>query len=70
MVRCRAKAVGTEVCTKHCGTGFTAYLEDGGTLEKARQSRAAHTSTRSTQLYDQRDDRVTPDEVMKINIRG
>jgi len=51
------------------GTGITAYLENGGTLEKARQM-AAHASTRTTQLYDRREDRVTLDEVVKINIRG
>jgi len=67
--RTKAASITTEVCTRHCGTGITAYLENGGTLGKARQM-AAHTSTRSTQLYDQRDDRVTPDEVVKINIRG
>ena len=44
-------------------------LENGGTLEKARQM-AAHASTRTTQLYDRREDRVTLDEVVKINIRG
>jgi len=51
------------------GTGITAYLENGGTLEKARQM-AAHASTRTTQFYDRREDRVTLDEVVKINIRG
>jgi hypothetical protein len=40
-----------------------------GTLEKARQM-AAHASTRTTQLYDRREDRVTLDEVVKINIQG
>jgi integrase len=47
MVRRRAKAAGitTEV-RNHTfrGTGITAYLENGGTLEKARQM-AAHAST-------------------------
>jgi hypothetical protein len=38
-----------------------------GPLKKARQM-AAHASTRTTQLYDRREDRVTLDEV--INIRG
>jgi len=42
---------------------------NGGTLEKAHQM-AAHASTRTTQLYDRREDRVTLDEVVKINIRG
>jgi integrase/recombinase XerD len=70
--RRRAKAAGitTEVCNHTFrGTGITAYLENGGTLEKARQM-AAHASTRTTQLYDRREDRVTLDEVVKINIRG
>ena len=44
------------------GTGITAYLENGGTLEKARQM-AAHASTRTTQLYDRSEDRVTLEEV-------
>src|SRR5262245_34808145 len=39
------------------------------TLEKARQM-AVHASTRTTQIYDRREDRVTLDEVVKINIRG
>jgi len=72
MVRRRAKAAGItmEVCNyTFRGTGITAYLENGGTLEKARQM-AAHASTRTTQLYDRREDRVTLDEVVKINIRG
>jgi site-specific recombinase XerD len=72
MVRRRAKAAGitTQVCNHSFrGTGITAYLENGGTLEKARQM-AAHASTRTTQLYDRREDRVTLDEVVKINIRG
>ena len=68
------RAGGSDVKTEICnhtfrGTGITAYLENGGTLEKARQM-AAHASTRTTQLYDRRQDRVTLDEVVKINIRG
>jgi hypothetical protein len=31
---------------------------------------AAHASTRTTQLYDRREDRVTLDEVVKIDNRG
>jgi integrase len=60
MVRRRAKAarITTDVCNHTFrGTGITAYLESGGTLEKARQM-AAHASTRTTQLYDRREDRV------------
>jgi site-specific recombinase XerD len=72
VVQRRARAAGStlEVCNHTFrGTGITAYLENGGTLEKARQM-AAHASTRTTQLYDRREDRVTLDEVVKINIRG
>jgi len=72
MVRRRARAAGiaTPVCNHTFrGTGITAYLSNGGTLEKARQM-AAHASTRTTQLYDRREDRVTLDEIVKINIRG
>jgi len=43
--------------------------QSGGTLEKALQM-AAHASTDTTQLYDQREDRVTLNKVVKINIRG
>jgi integrase len=73
-LRCRWSlavcGIATEVCNHTFrGTGITAYLENGGTLEKARQM-AAHASTRTTQLYDRREDRVTLDEVVKINIRG
>jgi hypothetical protein len=70
MVRRRAKAaaITTEVCNHTFrGTDITAYLENGGTLESQM---AAHASTRTTQLYDRREDRFTLDEVVKINIRG
>ena len=72
MVRRRAKAAGITIAVgNHTfrDTGITAYLENGGTFEKARQM-AAHASTRTTQLYDRREDRVTLDEVVKINIAG
>ena len=68
--RAKAADIATEVCNHTFrGTGITADHENGGTLEKARQM-AAHASTRTTQLYDRREDRVTLDEVVKINIRG
>ncbi len=44
------------------GTGITAYLKNGGTLEKAA-SMADHASTRTTQLYDRRLDDVSLNEV-------
>jgi site-specific recombinase XerD len=46
-------------------TGITAYLKNGGTLERAAIM-ANHASTRTTQLYDRRSDDVTLDEVEKI----
>jgi hypothetical protein len=51
-----------ELCPRRC-------LLSGERWKKARQM-AAHASTRTTQLYDRREDRVTLDEVVKINIRG
>lgn len=49
------------------GTGITAYLKNGGTLEKARDM-ANHSDTRTTQLYDRRSEDVTLDEVERIII--
>src|SRR5262249_53405703 len=50
-----AAGLSTDVCNHTFrGTGITTYLENGGTLEKARQM-AAHASTRTTQLYDRRE---------------
>jgi integrase len=48
-------------------TGITAYLKNGGTLEKAA-AMANHTSTRTTQLYDRRRGEVSLDEVERIVI--
>lgn len=48
-------------------TGITAYLKNGGTLEKAA-AMANHASTRTTQLYDRRRDEMTLDEIEKIGI--
>ena len=46
-------------------TGVTAYLKNGGTLERAARM-ANHASTRTTQLYDRRAEEVTLDEVERI----
>jgi site-specific recombinase XerD len=48
-------------------TGITAYLKNGGTLEKAA-AMANRASTRTTQLYDRRRDEVSLDEVERIVI--
>ena len=68
MIGRRAEAAG--IATKignHTfrATGITAYLKNGGTLEKAAQM-ANHASTRTTQLYDRRAEEVTLDEVERI----
>ena len=48
-------------------TGITAYLTNGGTLEKGAAI-ANHASTRTTQLYDRRSDDVNLDELERILI--
>ncbi len=70
MVRRRARQAGLDTpVTNHTfrATGITAYLKNGGTLEKAAFM-AAHSSTRTTQLYDRRSDEVSLDEVERIVI--
>ncbi len=70
MIRRRAEAA--EIATKignHSfrATGITAYLKNGGTLEKAA-AMANHASTRTTQLYDRRRDEMSLDEVERVVI--
>ncbi len=48
-------------------TGITAYLSNGGTLEKAA-AMANHASTRTTQLYDRRQADMSLDEVERVVI--
>lgn len=70
MIQRRAKgaALDTAVCCHTFrATGITAYLTNGGTLEKAAHM-ANHSSTRTTQLYDRRSDGVSLDEVERIII--
>jgi integrase len=49
-------------------TGITAFLKNGGTLEKPA-AMANHASTRTTQFYDRRRDDMGFDEVERIVIR-
>jgi integrase/recombinase XerD len=70
MIRRRARAARLPAricCHSFRTTGITTYLENGGILEKAQQM-AAHTSTKTTKLYDLRSDEVTLDEVERIII--
>ena len=70
MVRRRAAAAGIATAIGNHSfraTGITAYLKNGGTLERAA-AMANHASTRTTQLYDRRSDEVTLDEVERVLI--
>ena len=70
MIRRRALAAGIKTkIGNHSfrATGITAYLKNGGTLERAA-AMANHASTRTTQLYDRRRDEMSLDEVERILI--
>lgn len=64
--RARQAGIATAICNHTFRpTGITAYLENGGTLEKV-QAIAAHESPRTTKLYDRSSDRITLDEIERI----
>jgi len=70
MVKVRGKAIGlpdNTCCHTFRATGITAYLENGGTVEKA-QAIAAHSSPRTTKLYDRTSDVLTLEEIERIGI--
>ena len=70
MIQRRARAAGiTTKIGNHTfrATGVTAYLKNGGTLERAA-AMANHASIRTTQLYDRRSDEVSLDEVERVAI--
>jgi site-specific recombinase XerD len=74
MIRRRVAVAGIETqrskktgCHSFRATGITEYLRIGGQLETA-QKMANHESSRTTGLYDRRDDQVTLDEVERIRI--
>jgi integrase/recombinase XerC len=70
MIRRRAAAAGTGTkLGNHSfrATEITAYLENGGTREKAA-AMGNHASTRTTQRYDRRHEELTLDEVERIGI--
>lgn len=70
MVKRRAIAAGLppRICNHTFrATGITAYLEAGGTIEKAQQI-AAHESPKTTKLYDRTSDQITLDEIERIAI--
>ena len=70
MVKRRAIACelpGHICCHTFRATGITAYLSNNGSLEHA-QKIAAHSSARTTKLYDRRTDAVSLDEIERILI--
>ena len=54
-------------CHTFRASGITAYLLNGGTLERA-QAIAGHESPRTTQLYDRTADDVTVEDIERIRI--
>jgi site-specific recombinase XerD len=69
MIRRRAREAGIETeigCHSLRGTGITAYLVNGGTLDAA-QRMAGHSDPRTTKLYDRRGDQVSHDDVERIS---
>lgn len=71
MIKRRAAVAGIPTericCHTFRATGITAYLENGGTIERA-QVIAAHESPRTTKLYDRTADAPTLDEIERIAI--
>ena len=70
MIKRRAADAGlpaSTCCHTFRATGITAYLSNGGTLERAQQI-AGHASPRTTKLYDRTADAVTLDEIERIVI--
>lgn len=66
--RARQSGLSDEMCNHTFrATGITAYMKNGGTLENA-QRMAAHSSSRTTSLYDRTSDEVDLEEVNRIHI--
>jgi site-specific recombinase XerD len=62
-----AELASSTSCHTFRATGITAYLANGGTIEKA-QAIAGHESPRTTKLYDRTKDELTLDEIERILI--
>jgi integrase/recombinase XerD len=70
MIRRRASDAGIETpigCHTFRATGITDYLRNGGRIEVA-QRMAGHSNSKTTGLYDRRNDDVSLDEVERITI--
>jgi integrase len=70
LVEKRAKASGIlkKVCCRSFrATGVTEYMNSGGTFEIA-QGIAGHTSPATTRIYDRSGDRLTLEEILRVQI--
>lgn len=70
MVRRRAAAAGlpaTTCCHSFRATAITVFLSNGGSLENA-QAIAAHSSPKTTKLYDRRGEKIALSEIERILI--
>ena len=70
MVKRRVKAAelgNAANCHTFRASGITAYLLNGGTLERA-QAIAGHESPRTTQLYDRTADDITVEDIERIRV--
>jgi integrase len=70
LVEKRAKASGIlkrVCCHSFCATGVTEYMNSGGTIEIAQRI-ADHTSPATTRIYDRSGDRVTLEEIERVQI--
>ena len=68
VIKRRAKHAGLSEqtsCHTFRGTGITIFLENGGDIETAAWI-AGHASTRTTQLYDRRRQRISQGEIERI----
>jgi integrase/recombinase XerD len=68
----KRRAIGAGFSPRLCNntfraTGITAYLQEGGTIEKA-QAIACHESPKTTKLYDRTSDQIDLDEIERIRI--
>jgi integrase/recombinase XerD len=70
LVEKRAKASGIlkrVCCHSFRATGVTEYMNSGGTIETAQRI-AGHTSPATTRIYDRSGDRLTLEEIERVQI--
>jgi hypothetical protein len=66
--RCEGAGIDALVCNHTFrAVGITAYLESGGSIEKAAHY-AGHSSTRTTQIYDRRQDIGSPEDIARTTL--